>query len=302
MQKIVALGVVDAELVSSVLGNGFTLISEPNEIDLAEASGALVRASFIVDEEMFNRMPNLKVLARTGVGTERVDLGAAKLRNIPVVITPGSNSNAVAEGALAWALHLTKRLAQLTKLVADGRWVERDLHPLGDIEGATFGIIGYGRIGRRLANIVEVMGAKVVAFDPFADVPAEHSVANLNDLLIQSDFLSLHVPLTAETRHLINFQTLQLIKPGAILINCSRGPLIDLDHALQSLIDGRLRGLGLDVYDDEPPAHHAIFDHPNVVLTPHVMGLSAKAAAQTYVDAAQGIRDVLEGGKARFVA
>jgi phosphoglycerate dehydrogenase-like enzyme len=302
MQKIVALGVVDAELVSSVLGNGFTLISEPNEIDLAEASGALVRASFIVDEEMFNRMPNLKVLARTGVGTERVDLGAAKLRNIPVVITPGSNSNAVAEGALALALHLTKRLAQLTKLVADGRWVERDLHPLGDIEGATFGIIGYGRIGRRLANIVEVMGAKVVAFDPFADVPAEHSVANLNDLLIQSDFLSLHVPLTAETRHLINFQTLQLIKPGAILINCSRGPLIDLDHALQSLIDGRLRGLGLDVYDDEPPAHHAIFDHPNVVLTPHVMGLSAKAAAQTYVDAAQGIRDVLEGGKARFVA
>lgn len=295
MKTVVALGKVDVKLVTEVLGDQLRLIEDPSDNDLLNADGAIVRANYTVDEAVFHKMPNLKVLARTGVGTERVDLTVAKSRNIPVVVTPGSNTNAVAEGALALMLHLSKRLAPLTKLVASGRWAERDLFPLGDIEGATVGIIGYGRIGRRLAQILEVMGAKVLAFDPFAEIPEGNRVADINELLATSDFISLHVPLTDDNHHLINAESLLKLKPGTILVNCSRGPLIHLDDALDALNTGLLGGIGLDVFDEEPAVHHPIFEHENVALTPHVMGLSAKAAAQTFVDAAQGVRDVLEG-------
>lgn len=302
MKKVVALGKVDIELVTETLGDHLQLITEPSDADLLEASGAIVRANFTVDAEMFAKMPKLEVLARTGVGTERVDLAIASTRGIKVVITPGSNTNAVAEGALALALHLTKRLSPLTRLVAEGRWSEREGHTLGDIEGSTFGILGFGRIGKRLANIVEAMGAEVFAYDPFAEVPEHQKANSLEELLVRSHFVSLHVPLTTENHHLIHKDTLALMQSGAILINCSRGPLVNLDDALDSLNSGKLGGLGLDVFDEEPAAFHPIFQHQNVVLTPHVMGLSKKAATQTFIDASQGVRDILEGRHARATA
>lgn len=302
MKKVVALGKVDVDLVSETLGDQIQLITEPSESDLRVASGAIVRANFTVDADMFAKMPNLKVLARTGVGTERVDLAIASSRGIPVVVTPGSNTNAVAEGALAMALHLSKRLATLTRLVAGGRWNDRDQFPLGDIEGSTFGILGFGRIGKQLAKIVESMGAEVLAFDPYAEVPEHQKVHSIEELLSRSNFVSLHAPLTTENHHLIQENTLALMQQGAILINCSRGPLVNLDDALDALNSGKLGGLGLDVFDEEPAVFHPIFKHENVVLTPHVMGLSKKAAAQTFIDASQGVRDVLEGRQAKATA
>jgi len=292
---VVALGPVDYQLVSETLGAEHTLVTEPTEADLATAAGAIVRANFTVDRQMFARMPHLRVLARTGVGTDRVDLTTATERGIPVVVTPGSNTNAVAEGALALMLHLTKKLAPLTALVREGRWDERASQVLGDIDGVTVGIVGWGRIGRRLGSILEAMGARVLAFDPFAEVPAVSRVDSLSDLLRQSQIVSLHAPLTPENHHLLNASTLGLLPRGAIVINCGRGPLLSLDDALSALRSGQLSGVGLDVFDDEPPAHHPLFDQPGVALTPHVMGLSQKAAAQTFIDAARGIRDVLDG-------
>jgi phosphoglycerate dehydrogenase-like enzyme len=244
---------------------------------------------------MFDAMPNLRVLARTGVGTERVDLDVARERGIPVVITPGSNTNAVAEGVLAMMLHLTKNLARLTELVRDNRWNERDSLPLGDIEGATVGIVGWGRIGKRLASLVDVLGGTVRAFDPVADVPDHIRANTLPELLAVSDFLSLHAPLLDTTRHLINDDSLSHVKEGCVLINCARGPLVDLDAVHRALTAGRLGGVGLDVFDDEPTDYHPIMSDPRVVMTPHVMGLSRKAAAQTFADAARGVRAVLDG-------
>ena len=295
MPLVVALGKVDSALVQAELGPNLTLVSEPTADDLEQAVGAIARAAAVVDLEAFDSMPNLRVLARTGVGTEKVDLNEATKRGIPVVITPGSNTNAVAEGALAFILHLSKRLAPMTQLVREGKWNERDGLPLGDVEGSTCGIIGYGRIGRRLADILLAMGARVVAFDPFADIPSHMRADSLEDLLREANIVSLHAPLTSENHGLLNSKTLALLPTGSIVVNCSRGPLLNLDDALTSLNSGQLSGLGLDVFDEEPPAHHPLFDHPNVVLTPHVMGLSQRAAAQTFVDAARGIRDVLEG-------
>jgi len=248
-----------------------------------------------VDRALFDSMPRLRVLARTGVGTELVDLDVARERSIPVVITPGSNTNAVAEGALAMMLHVTKNLAGMTELVRDGRWDERDNFPPGDIDGSTVGIVGWGRIGQRLGALAGALGARVRAFDPVAPIPADIKSETLEELLADSDFVSLHAPLIESTRHMINDESLAVIKPGAILINCGRGPLIDIDAVHCALLSGRLTGVGLDVFDEEPPAIHPIMSHPRMVMTPHLMGLTRTAAAQTYADAADGIRAVLEG-------
>jgi D-3-phosphoglycerate dehydrogenase len=292
---VVGLGPVDESIVAPILGESHQLVNDPTPADLTDAVGAIVRGNVTVDREMFDAMPNLRVLARTGVGTERVDLDVARQREIPVVITPGSNTNAVAEGVLAMMLHLTKNLARLTELVRDNRWNERDSLPLGDIEGATVGIVGWGRIGQRLASLVDALGGTVRAFDPFADIPDQIRADTLPELLAVSDFVSLHAPLLDTTRHLINDESLSQVKEGCVLVNCARGPLVDLDAVHRALIAGRLGGVGLDVFDDEPTDYHPIMADPRVVMTPHVMGLSRKAAAQTYADAARGVRAVLDG-------
>lgn len=295
MSVVVALGPVDRPIVEKHLGVDHVLVSDPSAADLAVAEGAIVRGNVTVDRALFDSMPQLRVLARTGVGTERVDLDVARERSISVVITPGSNTNAVAEGALAMMLHLSKRLSQLTNLVRDGRWSERDSLPLGDIDGSTVGIVGWGRIGQRLGAITTALGATVRAFDPVAPIPTDIRCDSLGELLAVSDFVSLHAPLIDSTRHMINDESLTHLKPGAILINCARGPLMDLDAVHRSLVAGRLAGVGLDVFDEEPASIHPIMSDPRVVLTPHVMGLTQTAAAQTFADAADGICAVLRG-------
>lgn len=295
MSIVVGLGEMDEGIVRKHLGEQHVLVTEPSAKDLSLAEGAIVRANFTVDRPLLDAMPRLRVLARTGVGTERVDLDVARERGIPVVITPGSNTNAVAEGALAMMLALSKNLGELTELVRDGRWDDRGMHPVGDIEGSTVGIVGWGRIGQRLGTLVGALGARVIAFDPFATIPDTIRRETLVELLKESDCVSLHAPLVDSTRHLINEDSLRSMRPGALLINCGRGPLIDIDAVHRALGDGTLGGVGLDVFDDEPAVPHPIMRHPRVVMTPHVMGLSRRAAAQTFADAADGIRAVLAG-------
>lgn len=299
---VVGLGSIAAEIVAPVLGSGFIYIENPTESDLQKAEGAIVRAAFEFNRSVFDSMPNLKVIARTGVGTELVDLVVADSLGIPVLITPGSNTVAVAEGVFAHILHLSKRLGPLTKLVANGAWNDRNNYPVGDLENHTLGIIGYGRIGTQVAQIAAAFGMKVIAFDPYIDLPSEIKVESLNDLLSRSDVITLHIPLTPQTTGLFGAAQFSKLKLGAILVNCSRGALIDLDQAMIALKSGKLGGLGLDVFDPEPPKHHAIFEHENVVLTPHVMGLSAQATVATYVMAAKGVRDVLTGVKPQAIA
>jgi D-3-phosphoglycerate dehydrogenase len=148
----------------------------------------------------------------------------------------------------------------------------------------------------------EVFDLKVLAYDPFAEIPPEIRCDTVEELLAGSDFTTLHAPLTPENHNLINAGRLEAMKPGAILINCSRGGLIDLDAAHEALQSGRLSGLGLDVYDPEPPAHHPLFDHENVVLTPHLMGFTRQGMAHTVRDAAKGAVDVLAGRAPAAVA
>ena len=301
-QTFVALGAIDPNLVEPFLEPHQRLVCKPGDGELAVADAAIVRAAFTVDAAMLDRMPALKVLARTGVGTDLVDVAEADRRGIPVVITPGTNTTSVAEGVFAHLLATVKRLPTLTTLVREGRWNERGAVTVGDLDGATLGIIGFGRIGNRVARIAAAFDLNVLAYDPYADISAGHRCDTVEELLAASDFVTLHAPLTAENHHLINADRLALMRPGSVLVNCSRGALIDLDAAFDALRSGRLGGLGLDVYDPEPPEHHPVFDHPNTVLTPHLMGFTQRAMALTIRAAVQGAAAVLRGEQPQAVA
>ncbi|WP_334173140.1 NAD(P)-dependent oxidoreductase [Sinomonas sp.] len=295
IQTIVALGPVERELVEPLLAPGQRFVPEPDESDLAQARAAIVRAAYTVDGRMLDRMPELKVLARTGVGTERVDVAEAERRGIPVVITPGSNTSSVAEGVFTHLLALVKRLSDLTSLVRHGQWEDRATVQVGDLEGHTLGIVGYGRIGRRVERLARAFDLRVLAYDPFAEIPADIRRESLAQLLQESDFVTLHLPLSAETHNMFDAARFSSMRPGSILVNCSRGGLVDLDAAVSALGSGQLGGLGLDVYDPEPPAHHPVFDHPRVTLSPHVMGFTQQSMANTVRDAVLGALAVLDG-------
>jgi D-3-phosphoglycerate dehydrogenase len=299
---VVALGSVDPALVAGVLDGHCRFVAAPGEAELAAAAGAIVRADARVDRALLDRAPGLRVIARTGVGTDLVDVPAATARGIAVVITPGAGAAAVAEGAIGMALHLVKRFGPLTALVREGRWAQRGAVGVGDLDGATLGVVGYGRIGRRAAALGAAFGMQILAYDPISEPPGDVRCAGLGDLAAHSDVITLHLPLNEQTRHLVGDAFLAQVRPGAILVNCSRGGLIDTDAVWRALTSGRLSGVGLDVFDPEPPGHHPLFSHPDVVLTPHLMGLSRRATAATYTAAARGVLDVLAGREPAAVA
>jgi D-3-phosphoglycerate dehydrogenase len=299
---VVALGSVDPALVSDVLEGHCRFVSAPGDAELAAAAGAIARADARVDQALLRRAPGLRVIARTGVGTDLVDVPAATARGIAVVITPGAGAAAVAEGAIGMALHLVKRFGPLTDLVREGRWAERSDVSVGDLDGATLGVVGYGRIGQRTAQLGGAFGMRVLAYDPVSEPPGDIACADLHQLAAGSDIITLHLPLSDQTRHLVDDAFLARVRPGAILINCSRGGLIDIDAVLRALQAGRLSGVGLDVFEPEPPVPHPLFSRPDVVLTPHLMGLSRRATAATFTAAARGVLDVLSGREPQAVA
>jgi len=192
--------------------------------------------------------------------------------------------------------------------VREGRWAERESVEVGDLEGATLGIVGFGRIGRRLAELGKVLNMHVVACDPYGDPVTAAGLGvelvDLERLAETADVISLHAPLTTETTRLIDDAVLAWVRRGTVLVNCGRGGLLDLDAVHAALLDGRLAGVGLDVYEPEPPppGGHRLFRHPAVVLTPHVLGLSRRARRRIFEEMAAGMAAVLAGGRAAHIA
>ncbi len=299
---VVALGSVDPVLVSGVLDGRCRFVAAPGDAELAVAEGAIARADARVDRALLRQAPALRVVARTGVGTDLIDVPAATARGIAVVITPGAGAAAVAEGAIGMALHLVKRFGPLTALVREGRWAERAGVSVGDLDGAALGVIGYGRIGRRTAALAAAFGMRILAYNPVSEPPADVRCDGLGDLAARSDVITLHVPLNEQTSHLVDDAFLARVRPGTVLINCGRGGLIDTDAVWRALTAGLLSGVGLDVFDPEPPERHLLYRHPDVVLTPHLMGLSRRATAATFTAAARGVLDVLSGREPQAVA
>jgi phosphoglycerate dehydrogenase-like enzyme len=272
------------------------------------AVGLVLRGDGSGSARVIDAAAHLKVIGRSGVGFDKVDIPAANTRKIPVIITPGANSQAVAEAALAYMLVLSKKVIHWDRQLKQGNWKSRFEQSPGDLEGANLGIIGFGRIGCRLAQLVRPFGMKVLACDPYiADGAAEAQGAirvELEELLHKSDFVSIHTLLTEETRGLLNRTRLGLMKPGAFLINLARGAVIEsLDVLYETLASGPLAGAALDVFEPEPPdVSHPIFKLDNCLTAPHAICMSERAMFNSFKMMAEDMAAVLQDRRPKYVA
>jgi len=262
---------------------GFDLvIAKPGSPDwvpaMAAADYLVGFADMLVKDELFAIAPKLRLVQVLSAGYDRADLGAARRAGVPLCNNGGANSNAVAEHALLLMLAVSRQLIKQHANVEAGRWRGNATPRLHELRDRTLGIVGMGTIGKKVARLAQVFGMRVHYYD-IARLPEEAEDALgvrfrlYRELLRTSDIVSLHVPLNASTQGLLGADELALLKPSAILINTSRGPVVDEAALYQVLAEGRIRGAGLDVFDQEPPpADNPLFTLDNVVLTAHMAG------------------------------
>ncbi|MBM3800793.1 MAG: hydroxyacid dehydrogenase [Acidimicrobiia bacterium] len=258
-----------------------------------------------IDRSLIEAAPELRVIGRPGAGYDTVDIAAATARRIPVVIAPVSGF-AVAEGAIALLLAIVKKIPFGDSLVRQGQWQRRYEYSTGDMTEHTLGIVGLGRIGSGLARLAQAFEMKILGYDPL--VSAERGkalgveMASLDELLARSDYVSLHMPLSEDTRGLINRERIARMKRGAILINTARGGVIEsLDVLADALESGQLSAVGLDVFPTEPPDHtHRLFKDSRLLCAPHMLGVSDLAMERIYRSMAADMVSVLRGERPRF--
>ena len=267
--------------------------------------GIVVRGEGKATARMIDAAEDLAVLGRPGVGYDSVDVEAATARKIPLVYAP-IGGFAVAEGALALLLTLVKKIPLCDEIVKSGEWQRRYEAKTGDMADHTLGIIGLGRIGRYLARLATPFGMTILGSDPYVEPGALSEegieVVSLDELLKRSDYISTHTPLNDETRGFINRDFVAKIKRGAILINTSRGNVVEsLDVVAEALESGQLSGLGLDVFPDEPPdSDHRIFRDARCVCAPHLVGVSEAAMDRMFRSMAKDMVSVLQGRRPEF--
>jgi D-3-phosphoglycerate dehydrogenase len=248
---------------------------------------------------------DMKVVTRIGVGYDAVDVPALSRRNIPLMVAGTANSPSVAEQALFMMLTLAKRAVEMHSIVKDGRWA----HRLGmlpyDLFGKTVLIIGFGRIGTRTAKRCLVMEMNVLVFDPYksaAEIKGAgcEPVSDLDAALPRADFVSIHCPKTPETVSMFDAARLKRMKETAYLINTARGGIVDEPALYDALVSGKLAGAGLDVFEQEPPpSGHSLFELPNVIMAPHVAGVTREAVDRMSVQTARNILSALDGDPIR---
>lgn len=276
-------------------------IRTPEEVveAAAEADGIL-NCYAPIPGEVIRSLARCRIIARYGIGLDTIDIPEATARGILVTNVPDYCIDEVSDHALALILSLVRRVAILDRSVRAGGWDLAPARPIHRLRGRTLGLVGFGRIARRLAEKAAPIGFRVMAFDPFVPDDAMRSAGveagDLDDVLTTSDVVSVHAPLTPETRHLIGSAELGEMKPGAFLVNTSRGPLIDL-AALRDILDtGHLGGVALDVLETEPPeADDLLLRHPDVIVTPHAAFYSEEATVEQQRKAAEQVVAALAG-------
>jgi phosphoglycerate dehydrogenase-like enzyme len=272
-----------------------------------ERSAAMVRKhlpgvdAVLAGSEPYTRavledLPDLKVIARVGVGYDAVDVQAATDLGVLLTITPGKNQDSVADLTMAFVLALVRELVPMTRMVMEGGWGRSVVRSPQD---SVLGILGLGRIGKTVARRALAFGFTVLASDTNPDMTfiAQHGLelVEFGELLRRSDYLTLHMPLLPETRGIINREALAMMKEGACLINTSRGALVDESALAAALRSGKLRGAGLDVFQKEPPVGSPLLSLPNVVCTPHLGGLDARSLEGMARMAAESIVEIFNG-------
>ncbi len=281
-----------------------SLLPEVLHREIADADALVIRTAGTIDAALMDHAPKLRVIGRHGVGYDQVDIPAATERGIQVVYTPGANTQSVCEHVFAMLIALSKQFPAQSRALVEGRYNDRTKLVGRDIAGKTIGIIGFGRIGKRVGQTahlgfgMKVLYTDVIAMPADAVERAQATRVALDELLAQADYVTCHVPLDASTRRLINTDTLSRMKPGAILLNTCRGPVCDEVAVAAALASGHLFGYGADVYDVEPPpADHPLIGRTdlNVLLTPHSAAQTTESLIRMASEVAADVIGVLNG-------
>lgn len=262
-----------------------------------DAHAMVIRSGTTADAELLNAAPNLKAIARAGVGVDNVDLDVATERGIVVMNTPDGNTIATAEHTIGLMIALSRHIPQGHQSLAEGRW-DRKLFMGVELRGKTLGIVGFGRIGRAVAKRALAFDMKVSAFDPYVNAEDMTSLdvksASMDEVFENSDFITLHTVITDATRELIRAETIRKMKPGVRIINAARGALINEADLANAISHGHVAGAALDVYQNEPPEDgNPLIGLANVIHTPHLAASTEDAQIQVGVDAAQQVIDAL---------
>lgn len=270
---------------------------------LADFDGAICRSGVKITSAALEGNRRLRAIVRAGVGTDNIDKDAATRLGIVVMNTPAGNTLSTAEHTFALMLALSRCVAPAHQSLARGRW-DRKSYMGAQLADKTLGIVGLGRIGQEVAKRANAFQMRVLGFDPFltaeqASKLGIHRVETVRDMLPHVDYLTVHTPLTPETRHLIGRPELELLKPGARLVNCARGGIYDEGALVEGLTSGRLAGVALDVFEEEPCTTSPLFEMPNVVCTPHLGASTEEAQTQVAIEAVQLLVNYLTTGEIR---
>jgi D-3-phosphoglycerate dehydrogenase len=270
--------------------------------DLADADGILVRSATKVDAALMDAAPGLRIIARAGTGVDNVDVDAASARGILVVNAPGANSISVAEHACALMLALARAIPAADRAMKDGRWEKKRF--LGtELRGKTLGVAGLGRIGQEVAQRARAFGMRVVAHDPYISKEIAERLCvelmSIDDMCAAADYLTLHLPSTAETKHLFDDARFARCKPGIRVINTARGELIEEAALRRAIEQGVVAGAGLDVFETEPPSDWSLARLPQVIATPHIAASTEEAQELVGIETAATVRDFLRDGMVR---
>lgn len=304
--ETVSTGDLDtSSLMEAMPGLQFYGSTDDSEIDARIADAKIVLLNkFVLSRKHIEAAGNLKLICLAATGTDNVDLAAARERGIGVCNVRGYCSQSVAQQVWAMILSLTQHVADYDRLAKDGSWVRSEVFtvlslPIRELAGRTFGVVGWGELGRTAAKAAEAFGMRVIIANRPGG-PREPGRFDLDQLLALSDVVSLHCPLTAATRNLIGARELARMKPDALLINTARGGLVDGAALAAALKAGRLGGAGIDVLSQEPPVNGDPLldpDIPNLLLTPHVAWAAREARQRCLDDVAASVQDYLKGGR-----
>jgi len=268
-----------------------------------EYDAIIVRSRTKITPAVFDEAKKLKVVGRAGVGVDNINLESAKAHQVAVVNAPESTSVAVAELAFGLMLAMARELPRADNGMKNGKWLKKELEGV-ELYGKTLGIIGYGRIGSKVAERAVAFGMQVLGFDTTKTeeyIKAHHGAkVELRDLLSNSDFITLHVPLNDQTRGMINHDTLVQMKPGVMIVSAARGGVIDETALLAALDSGHVAGAALDVFNCEPPGQTALVNHPKLIATPHIGAQTKEAQTRAAIDIANEVLAALNGKELRW--
>src|SRR5229473_2002982 len=271
---------------------------------IGEYEALAVRSATKVTSDLLAAAPKLKVIGRAGTGVDNIDLVAATRRGVVVMNAPGGNSVSVAEHTVALILALARSIADASQSTRAGKWEKKKYSAGRELAGKTLGVVGTGNIGQLVVQRAKAFGMKVIAYDPFLSSDAALKLGvepvDLAGIFRRSDAITLHVPLTEQTRNMVNAATLLQMKPGALLVNCARGGLVDERALADALISKHLGGAALDVFENEPPpADHPLFSCENFIGTPHLGGSTEDAQQNVAVIVCEAMVEYLTTGTVR---